>query len=109
MTTGTKIALACVLAGVVLSAIAGDISGIAWALAAGFWIWQHDLMRQQRDDLAAGHTLRPGEYRVEVRPEQFQKLLTQINQFDHQPTSVGGTRPHMCKCGTPISDHKGEQ
>lgn len=39
-----------VAAGVFFSAIAGQVSGIAWALCAGFWIWQYDRERQRADE-----------------------------------------------------------
>lgn len=108
MSTGTKIALACVAFGVLLSALAGEVSGVAGAAVAGFWIWQHQLMRQQRDEAweIIEHEHTPNVFRVEVPPEHFRDALDMLVRPDtHRATSQGGIRPHLCVCGTPLEDH----
>lgn len=111
MSTGTKIALTCVVAGVVFSALAGEISGVAWALAAGFWIWQHEQQRQQNHRLRAlnwKHVTmlvsqqcppQPGMTRIDANG-------VTITYDGHLPTSQGGTRPHLCVCGKPLEEHR---
>jgi hypothetical protein len=134
MSTGTKIALAAVTFGALFAALAGEVSGIAWALAAGFWIWQHDQAtrrakhaQEYADDLAwllandaqviihryvpdGQHTqtgvIDNGDYFVdpEVR-EKYGPLLDKLNDPDAH-YSVGGTKPHMCVCGIPLKEHR---
>jgi len=38
-----------VSAGVFFSVVAGEVSGIAWALCAGYWIWKEKRERARAD------------------------------------------------------------
>lgn len=106
MSTGTKIALACVVAGVVLSALAGEISGVAWAMGAGFWIWQHEQQRQQNHRLRALNWKHVDMMINHQCPQtDFVVIHDGTAPYDHRPYSQGGIRPHLCYCGIPLNEH----
>lgn len=108
MSPGTKVALACVIAGVLLSALAKEATGIAWALAAGFWIWQHDKQRQHNQRLRAINWKHVGMLVNHQCPPSGMTVIpgSGSTPFDHQPYSQGGIRPHLCVCGIPLIEHR---
>lgn len=110
MSTGTKLLLAAALLVAAVSAFGLRFDTTTWALVAAYWVWKHARLEQDYDNLRTGRQARPGEYRVTVRTDAFERFVEAIDHLPPPPSpdhySVGGTRPHMCICGKPIKEHR---